>query len=36
MKTLSISGFNFCLYKGQDRPDKDPNMGLFFFFFFKF
>lgn len=32
MKTLSISGFNFCLYKGQDRPGKEPNVGLFLFF----
>lgn len=33
MKTLSISGFNFCLYKGQDRPGKEPNVGLFLFSF---
>lgn len=32
MKTLSISGFSFSLHKGQDRPGKEPNVGLFLFF----
>lgn len=32
MKTLSISGFDFSLHKGQDRPGKEPNVGLFLFF----
>lgn len=34
MKTLSISDFSFTLHKGQNRPGKGPNVGLFLSLFF--